>query len=161
MNNLPCIKSEIKTEPNSDDEHFTPMEVSLDPMMVLQNNEGGIPSNDENSQSAELDDITYLHGADGEDVTIKLIKRGSGTTNSENNDDKYDPSKPFPCPACKRSFYSELALKNHTWIHHNVKMASKEYKCSSCDAQFDYKNELMFHVKKHRASGLCQICGRV
>ncbi|XP_047527198.1 zinc finger and SCAN domain-containing protein 2-like [Vanessa atalanta] len=142
-----------------DDIKYTAMEVNVDPMMVLQNSEDSIlPDNEENSESIEQD-VTYLHGVDGEDVTIKLIKKGDKTCDP--NDDKKDTTKPFQCITCNRGFFTELALKNHSWTHFNEDRATKPYKCSSCREQFDYKSELLIHLKLHRTSGMCLICGRI
>lgn len=148
-------KTKIKVESEYvDDIKYIPMEVSVDPMMVLQNSEESNSQASEDNESIEQD-VTYLHGVDGEDVTIKLIKKG------DTSDDKKDVIKPFPCHSCNRSFFTELALKNHSWTHFNEDRAVKPFKCSSCREQFDYKSDLMKHLKNHRSNGMCQICGRM
>lgn len=149
--------TDIKTEVYSDEEaKFSGMEVSVDPMMVLQNSEELLSPNPEDIS----EDVTYLHGVDGENVTIKLIKRGDKAV--EPNVDKKEYNwKPFPCVTCKRSFTTELALKNHSWIHINEDKLNQQYRCTSCSDSFDYKCDLIAHLKEHRNSGMCQLCGRV
>lgn len=160
VDNNKSSKIKIKEEMDCSDEiKFTPMEVSVDPLMVLQNSEDSIlPDVEDNSESVEQD-VTYLHGVDGEDVTIKLIKKGDKSCDP--SDDKKDLSKPFQCKTCDRGFFTELALKNHSWIHYNENRAIKPHKCATCGDTFEYKSELMLHLKKHRTAGMCKICGRV
>lgn len=163
------MKKEIKIETQTyfDDEScVSEMEVSVDPMVVLQNSENTTsPVPEENSQM-QLEDLTYLHGLDGETVTIKLIKKGdqhdTDPLDVADNPKKDSLPKPFPCVICKRSFLTELALKNHSWIHYNEdKNAIKDYKCSTCYECFEYKADLIAHLKEHRTNGTCTICGRV
>ncbi|CAH0727384.1 unnamed protein product, partial [Brenthis ino] len=152
---MDTFNTKINEEPEIEEEtKFTAMEVSVDPMMVLQNSEEGNSPDIEDNESREQD-VTYLHGVDGEDVTIKLIKKG------ETGEDMKDFIKPFKCPSCYRSYFTELALKNHSWIHLNEEKNVKPFKCSSCGEQFDYKIELLIHLKTHRTSGMCLICGRI
>ncbi|CAH2235539.1 zinc finger protein 569-like [Pararge aegeria] len=77
-------EDEVMYEPDSDSK-FTTMEISVDPLMILQNSEDSLSSNPaENSENDEQDvayqhrinveDLTYLHGEDesylhGEDLT--------------------------------------------------------------------------------------------
>lgn len=155
------IKSELYME--SDDEgKFTEMEVSVDPMVVLQNSEEPLSPDNEES-SPVMEDVTHLHQVDSETVTIKLIRKGDRV--SEDEDDKKDGSdgltpKPFPCITCKRSFYTELALKNHSWIHVNEEKSTSRFRCHTCNDGFDFKSNLIAHLKTHRTSGVCQFCGR-
>lgn len=150
------FNTKIKVAPEIEEEtKFTAMEISVDPMMVLQNSEESSTTDIEDNNESREQDVTYLHGVDGEDVTIKLIKKG------EAGEDMKDFIKPFKCPSCHRSYFTELALKNHSWIHLNEEKNVKPFKCSSCGEQFDYKIELLIHLKTHRTSGMCLICGRV
>ncbi|XP_045448628.1 zinc finger protein 266-like [Melitaea cinxia] len=160
VDNIKNSKTKIKEETDCSDEiKFTSMEVSVDPMMVLQSSEDSIlPDVEDNSESVEQD-VTYLHGVDGEDVTIKLIKKGDKSCDP--SDDKKDLSKPFQCKTCNRGFFTELALKNHFWTHYNDNRVIKSQKCATCGDTFEYKSELMLHLKKHRTAGMCKICGRV
>lgn len=164
LNELSNINlTDIKTEVCTDDEaKFSGMEVSVDPMMVLQNSEELLSPNQECNDENNFEDVTYLHGVDGENVTIKLIKKGDKVVDTHSDKKQYN-WKPFPCVTCNRSFYTELALKNHSWTHINEDKAkaNKQYRCSSCNESFDYKCDLIGHLKEHRTSGLCQICGRV
>lgn len=140
-----------------DENKYIPMEISVDPMMVLQNSEESNSPESEDAESIE-EDVIYLHGVDGEDVTIKLIKKGD---TSDEKTISTDIIKPFPCHSCNRSFFTELALKNHSWTHFNEDKTVKPFKCSSCREQFDYKNDLMIHLKNHRSNIMCQVCGRM
>lgn len=152
-------KTPIKSEPaDSDDENLvTEMEISVDPMMVLQNSESlQSPNIEDNNEQVE--DITHLHSVDGENVTIKLIKRGDAP--ADKSEDSKSKGKPFPCITCKRSFFTELALKNHSWTHFNEERVNKKFKCGTCEESFDYKCDLIVHLKKHKTSGLCTLCGR-
>ncbi|XP_063827257.1 zinc finger protein 888-like [Ostrinia nubilalis] len=164
------VNNGIKLEyDGSDDESkFTEMEISVDPNMVLQNSEEPLspcPSADESSTTFE--DVTHLHDVDSENVTIKLIKKGDKNLPQIYDDDngycppKKEPKpKPFPCVTCKRSFHSEFALKNHSWIHINEEKCHTQFRCSTCDEGFDYKSDLITHLKIHRVNGICQFCGR-
>ncbi|XP_053617013.1 zinc finger protein 32-like isoform X2 [Plodia interpunctella] len=156
------VKSEPKSDngDNCDDENkFTEMEISVDPMMVLQNSErimspDDLLDNDSNSSSEPnhtyiTQDVTHMHSVDQETVTIKLIRK-------DVTPDQI--LKPFPCLSCDRSFLTEIALKNHSWIHCNGD--DKCFRCNSCEAGFDYKSDLIAHIKEHKLSGLCTICGR-
>lgn len=178
------INPDIKSEPidynDDDDEHsyITEMEVSVDPMMVLQNSdETQSPIQDINRNEVE-DDLSYLHGLEGEDVTIKLIRKGDQQTGSlelleeskkidlSQNFLTYDLStKPFPCKVCKRGFLTEFALKNHSWIHtgggSTDGVNNKLFKCHTCDAAFDFRPDLIAHTKEHRSSSTCKKCGRM
>ncbi|XP_026319854.1 gastrula zinc finger protein XlCGF46.1-like isoform X3 [Hyposmocoma kahamanoa] len=150
------IKTEITdTTEKSEEAKITEMEVSVDPMMILQNEDMLSPTTDETCENAV--DVTYLHGVACEDVTIKLIRKGS---DSKSNDPVLEDKKPFPCLTCKRSFLTELALKNHSWTHSNEEKPVKMYLCNTCDEGFDLKNDLIGHLKQHRRNGFCTVCGR-
>ncbi|XP_049872971.1 zinc finger protein 62-like [Pectinophora gossypiella] len=156
--------SNIKAESPSDDDE---MEVSVDPMVVLQNSEETMSLNfPVNCQSAP-NDMTNMHVDEGEFATIKLIKKGDQTmavdissTTSTIEEKRDRDSKPFPCLTCRRSFLTELALKNHLWVHINEDKTIKRYQCSHCPDNFDYKYDLISHLKEHRTSGTCNLCGR-
>lgn len=163
IKNFKTIKQE--PDPDSDDDlKFATMEVSVDPMMVLQNSEDSetqLPEteNSESDEEAESylpgddeEDVSYLHGVDGQDVTIKRIKRVKKPKSFD--------GKPFPCRICKRGFHTELALKNHMWVHKTKDPVTKPFKCG-CGESFSHKNDFVVHLKKHNyASGMCMICGR-
>lgn len=170
----PSTICEVKSEPEDkpdDDNKYTEMEVSVDPMMVLQNSEEPLSPN--NNENITVEDVTYLHGVDAENVTIKLIKTSEKVQveklpNHEDDDgDDVDEEgnpkkpKPFPCLTCKRSFTTEIALKSHTWQHVGANTPFEKYICSTCKQTFQYKNALITHLKLHRDTGLCQICGRM
>ncbi|KAG7310579.1 hypothetical protein JYU34_003372 [Plutella xylostella] len=176
------IDTDIKSEPLmyfDDGALITPMEVSVDPMMVLQNAEGlpsPTPSCGDNHIAA-VDDVSYLHGLNGENVTIKLIKKGEHEVGhidiepepepepeleeNTNSKKKKKMPKPFPCLICKRSFYTELALKNHVWIHSADEKTIRSFSCVTCNAGFDFRIDLMAHMKLHRTNTTCTVCGRV
>lgn len=169
-----CLATPTKTETKSDldnlaDEEgkYTEMEVSVDPMMVLQNSdEMGDMLSPDNDDSLSTEDVTYLHGVDAENVTIKLIKKGDKPDKLLQHPDLCDEDtnespKPFPCQTCKRGFYTELALKNHSWQHIVESNTNEKYTCSTCLESFLYKNDLIVHLKQHRTNGLCQLCGRM
>lgn len=143
---IPEIKDEIKVEEQ--------MEVSVDPMMILQNDDMVSPTADETCGNAA--DVTYLHGVTGEDVTIKLIRKAK---NQKPNEPVVEDTKPFPCVTCKRSFFTELALKNHSWTHANEEPV-KMYLCNTCDTGFEAKSDLITHLKQHKKNGFCTVCGR-
>ncbi|CAB3240837.1 unnamed protein product [Arctia plantaginis] len=172
---ISSIKCEVKSEPEDepdDDSKYTAIEVSVDPMMVLQNSQELLSPN--NNENVTVEDVTYLHGVDAENVTIKLIKKCEKVLeeNLTNNDDddndeeededkKPDKPKPFPCLTCKRSFCTDIALKNHTWQHIGANTPYEKYTCSTCKETFQYKNALIAHLKIHNENGLCQLCGRM
>lgn len=133
---------------------ITEMEVNVDPMIYLQNSPPNSPVPEEPPQHS-FDDVTHLHGIDGENVTIKLIRRG--------DEDVELKAKPFGCVTCNRSFLSELALKNHSWIHYNESKPNKEedFQCYVCSKHFDLKNDLLGHLKEHRNNSKCGVCARV
>ncbi|XP_059051151.1 zinc finger protein 182-like [Achroia grisella] len=165
VNLTPKIKLEAE-ECSDDESKFTEMEISVDPMMVLQNSDETLsPANDEISPNSE--DVTHLYTVDSENVTIKLIRKNDEhcendkKSNSPADDGVKDTTvKPFACTTCDRSFFTELALKNHSWIHNNDEKAHKQYKCSSCEEDFDVKLDFIEHLKEHKSMGLCQLCGR-
>lgn len=173
---ISLVKSEekLESEENLENDKYTEMEVSVDPMMVLQNSEASLSPTYEHSSS--MDDVTYLHGLDTENVTIKLIRKGDPHSDFEDeekedeitrspvNDSSEEEDqavKPFQCNSCDRSFYTDLALKNHTWIHIPENKDEKLYTCHTCSEGFFYKYDLIIHLKKHRTNGICQICGRM
>lgn len=148
--------TQIKTEAEDVHENIsneTLMEVSVDPMIVLQNSDDTLSPIPE-SYDDDVEDVMHLNGVDGEDVTIKLIKRDGTDKNKTES-----TGKQFHCVICKRGFFSDLSLKNHSWTHINDKTV-KKYNCSSCLEGFDFKCDLIAHFKKHRTNGMCQICGR-
>ncbi|KAL4712747.1 hypothetical protein ACJJTC_008044 [Scirpophaga incertulas] len=163
---------EILVEPrcSSDDENkSTELEVNVDPMLVLQNSDTEFsPASEElsNSSNFSVEDVTHLHDVDSENVTIKLIKKTvSNDSSDKDGDDTNDNGnknndKPFPCIICYRSFFTELALKNHSWLHCADGRDVKLYKCSTCGEGYDFKNDLIHHLKTHKTSGICQFCGR-
>ena len=174
---ISLVKSEEKpeSEENLENDKYTEMEVSVDPMMVLQNSEASLSPTYDHSSS--MDDVTYLHGLDTENVTIKLIKKGDTHSDCEEDGEKeYDTprspvndssedddktGKPFQCNSCDRSFCTDLALKNHIWIHIAENKDEKQYTCHTCSDTFFYKYDLISHLKNHRTSGICQLCGRM
>lgn len=176
---ISLVKNEEKheTEENYENDKYTEMEVSVDPMMVLQNSE--VTLSPPYEQNHSMDDVTYLHGLDTENVTIKLIKKGETHSDSEDEEREEDAIKspenesseedkqklkPFQCNSCDRSFCTDLALKNHTWIHIPETKESKDekhYNCHTCSEGFFYKYDLISHLKKHRTNGVCQLCGRM
>ncbi|CAH0405303.1 unnamed protein product [Chilo suppressalis] len=161
-------KHEIKLEPasGSDDEtEFNKMEVSVDPMLVLQNSEEPLCSPKVYENGTSIEDVTHLHDVDSDNVTIKLIRKGEATAECyDKTEDKLCENdstlKPFPCITCKRSFFTELALKNHSWTHTNEDKDKKTFKCNTCDNSFYYKIDLIAHLKEHKINGICQFCGR-
>lgn len=171
---ISLVTEEVKpdVEENSDSEDkYVEIEVSVDPMMVLQNCEDTFsPSCYDND--AHMGDVTYLHGLDTENVTIKLIKKDDTqcsmsdddkrqSDDGDNEDQKSMGVKPFPCLRCTRSFHTELALKNHNWVHTCETKTDKQYKCNTCSESFEYKYNFISHLKEHRTNGQCQICGRM
>lgn len=150
---------ESESEPCDNISKERPMEISVDPVMVMQNANSVLsPPLDENIENNQ-DDVVYLNGVDGENVTIKLIKKVEHGSHSD-SEVKDPATKPFKCYTCERSFISELALKNHFWVHINKDGTIKKYNCSTCFAGFDFKCDLITHLRKHRTSGMCQLCGR-
>lgn len=149
------IKTEITAMPETSEVKITEMEVNVDPMMVLQNEDLLSPTADETCENAV--DVTYLHGVACEDVTIKLIRKGK---NPKPGEPVVEDTKPFPCLTCRRSFYTELALKNHSWTHSKEEKPLKMFLCNTCDEGFDVKNDLIVHLKEHRKNGFCTVCGR-
>ncbi|XP_023934072.1 zinc finger protein 470 [Bicyclus anynana] len=157
----------IKQEYDSDDEvKFATMEISVDPMVVLQNSEdtqeeSSNPNTAENSES-EDQDVTHLHSVDGEDVTIKLIKKGDKTEDLAEQSESI--IKPFPCLTCHRGFHTELALRSHLWTHKPETTPTSSnpntFKCTICREQFDSKIQFLEHLKIHNTPGMCKLCGR-
>lgn len=67
----------------------------------------------------------------------------------------------FWCDACQRSFVkAENYVKHWTVTHSRVKSS---HKCPHCDRSFDYKKNLLNHVKTHgNPPGFpCKICEKV
>ena len=60
----------------------------------------------------------------------------------------YDPSSPFNCEPCQKTYLSKSALRNHIDTKHN----SKAYKCPNCTRVFNLKFSLVKHLKN-------QVCG--
>lgn len=157
-------------EPNSDhlsdkpnynyESKYTEIEVSVDPMIVLQNSEESLSPT--NNDDLILKDVTYLHSVDAENVTIKLIKNDEQPQkkSDSSDEDRSDGPKPFSCLSCKRSFCTEVALQNHSWQHFNTDNSYEKYKCLTCLEAFYYKKDLIMHSKQHHINGLCQLCGR-
>lgn len=140
-----------------DDNKCTAMEVSVDPMDVLQNHEETMSPIIQTAFTTE--DVTHMHSVD-QDVTIKRIRKND-KCDTESIDFLHDQSlKPFPCSVCNRGFFTELALKNHSWIHLNEDKYEKVFKCSTCNEGFDFRCDLVTHLKTHKINGLCQLCGR-
>lgn len=158
------IKEELNDEAslidNSDDED-SKMEINVDPLMVLQNSAETVLEGDTDTVT---EDVTHMYEVDEEYVSIKLIKRDEKLLESE-EDKKSDKIKPFPCVTCNRSFCTELAWKNHCWTHVNghvdCENPEEQFKCGTCYEVFDYKSDLITHLKQHKTSGLCQMCGRM
>lgn len=151
----------LEYEGSDDESKFTQIEVSVDPNVVLQNSEEPLsPSSVADEPFTTFEDVTHLHAVDSDNVTIKLIKKREKSPNNKEKKEDRGP-KPFPCLTCQRSYYSELALKNHYWTHINdEKSNNTQFSCSSCHKGFDNKIDIIEHLKIHKINGVCQICGR-
>ncbi|XP_072942296.1 uncharacterized protein [Epargyreus clarus] len=156
------LDPQVKSEPEdtSDDESkITSMEINVDPMIVLQNSEPILSPSVDDSCQANNEDVSHLHGLDGVNVTIKLIKK----VDQVKTDDDKDRPKPFLCRICARNFSTEFALRKHYWTHDIIDINKVDYTCSICKEEFPYKNKLIEHFKIHKTNetGECNICGRL
>jgi len=71
-----------------------------------------------------------------------------------------DPTKPFQCHLCIKSFASRTFLVNHVKTQHSV---SKQIKCNECPKAFFIKQDLEKHQKVHHSLDpkyLCTHCGK-
>ncbi|CAF4794122.1 unnamed protein product [Pieris macdunnoughi] len=102
----------------------------------------------------EFAEITYLHGADGENVTLTRNKGKAATS-----DPKEASEKPFACNLCRRKFLTEFALKNHAWLHASPG-TDQTYFCTICDKIFYVKNDFLAHFKEHKHARYCPTCKR-
>lgn len=169
-------KPKIKTEPFDIDYEavITPMEVNVDPSMVIQNSESNLSPTDEPLAA----DVRFLQGVEGENVTIKLIRPAPKNRpiqpkpivitpviedTSEVMIKKILNLKPFACTLCRRSFLTELALKGHIWIHLREGSKERSFKCpdTTCNLQFTQRIEFIKHLRDHRGKNTCSICGRM
>lgn len=151
-----AIKSDHE---NSDNEggKTTKLGINVDPMLVLQNSVQDVsPPSSDNSLSVQ--DVTHLHDVDSENVTIKLIRNGE--IKSDGHDESFVNVKPFPCKTCKRSFFTELALKNHSWIHVIEKPDSNNSGNTSLETG-DKKSDVTNLRQYKITNGLCEFCGRM
>lgn len=172
MPNKEYLETEIKQEPKqtpaelyfNDDSYITEMEVSIDPMMILDNCGDSVSSSqDENSQS-KPEDFTYLHGIDGESVTIKLIKH------HEKSDSK--PTKPeskntnSQSEVTKPTEYTTLVTSKNgvVSVAESAKkdFASKPFPCIVCNRSFlndlALKNHSWVHYNEDKNIVKLHIC---
>lgn len=178
-------------EENSD---VTEMEVRLDPMMFLDCQTDDSQTNDcfsNNNMNCKESEILppVITKLEGRNVTVELVpnnhehKNCSATNVTQDMDKKTkelpdlkpikllknspsdDASKPFICMECPRSFFSELALQNHSWLHVKQEKISENGRvtCHICNKDISTKGNLKVHLETHGPKGkyTCDICGRV
>lgn len=59
--------------------------------------------------------------------------------------DEYSTLRPFPCDFCSRRFRKQISLMNHIVAH----KYDRSYQCRWCKLSFDWKNDLIKHLKEH------------
>lgn len=157
----------------NEDSNVTNMEVSIDPMTILQDSSDGELVIDESVCNND-DNESLFHGVDRANVTIKLINRGDSSCCdtltitpmvtaepiSEEGTLEEGASILYRCSLCNRGFSCEVALQAHSWTHTEERNPILEHKCPSCELYFEYKNDLINHLKEHRNVNVCNICGR-
>ena len=67
-------------------------------------------------------------------------------------------NKPFRCLICGKRFKKEHSMKNHKWIHTNI----KPFQCEICGLKFHNKDKLSRHKWIHRDGKpfKCQVCDK-
>lgn len=179
-----------ETAKSDDDEDITDMEVSVDPMMFLdsytddsQTNDGRTCGNDIATISPEEECATLTKIENRpQSLTIELVpilpkiefeKRGKALPDLKpiKSAKKFSTSeniRPYSCTYCPRSFYSSIALQNHSWLHSNKDGVDaiangQKVRCPVCRKDMSTKGNLKVHMESHKPKGkyTCDICGRV
>lgn len=188
--------SQMKDENSEDDRSsledetdVTEMEVRLDPMMFLDSHTDDSQTNDskhfnEDTNSPPEEDIecATLTKIDhrSEPLSIDSV-RFSGQLTFDKKlkvmpdlkpikpTKKFLPSdnvRPYVCTFCPRSFFSSIALQNHSWLHLNkqeteLSICGTKIKCPICRKEISRKTNLKVHMESHKEKYNCDICGRV
>ncbi|XP_013134769.1 PREDICTED: zinc finger protein 391-like isoform X2 [Papilio polytes] len=151
--------TQIKTEAEDVHENIsneTLMEVSVDPMIVLQNSDDTLSPIPESYDNVE--DVMHLNGVDGEDVTIKLIKRDDLSLKNHSWTHINDKTvKKYNCSSCLEGFDFKCDLIAHFKKHRTNGM------CQICGRNFRTEKNLSIHMAAHISKAnkyTCKICKR-
>uniref|UniRef100_A0A1B0F009 C2H2-type domain-containing protein n=1 Tax=Lutzomyia longipalpis TaxID=7200 RepID=A0A1B0F009_LUTLO len=71
--------------------------------------------------------------------------------------------KPYQCPTCQASFFTDTILKGHMVEHHST---DSTYNCPECAKTFTNKESLLSHVASHLRDQMlpdlpCKYCGKI
>lgn len=79
------------------------------------------------------------------------------------NANKHKDNKPFSCRICRLKYTYWKGLKRHIIIKHHGGENVKDYRCSECPYETNYKRCFKLHLDKHRGivnEFQCNICER-
>lgn len=190
LTNVTEMKEDDYEDDNSsleDESDVTEMEVTLDPMMFLDSHTDDSQTNDSKNydntsiRNNDIDCATLTKIEDGsQSLSIELV-RFAGKPQFEKTlkvmpdlkpikpTKKFLPTdsvRPYVCTYCPRSFFSSIALQNHSWLHLNkqeteLSICGTKIKCPICLKEISRKTNLKIHMESHKQKYNCDICGRV
>lgn len=57
--------------------------------------------------------------------------------------------RPYACPLCDKAFNESQQLWKHSRYHDEVKEKGQNFKCRTCDSQFEFCAQFIHHIREH------------
>ena len=131
--------------------------------LINNNNNSNDDTSENNSDNYAMNNHTDKHkinsNAENSNVRVENINLTPDKLPSENtNVRNIDPSRPYSCEYCQKTFKEKKNMKSHMWLH----TGERPFKCDVCEKSFTYKHHLASHKLLHTGEKpfSCDVCGK-